>query len=91
VEARSPVSELSQIYDDDSTRVETSPDAVQCEAVINMQFLSAGQQSALLLKLAYRHPQLVLTLILEDELLLPAGDVTAANSPPKVADPTALT
>jgi hypothetical protein len=48
---------------DEHSRAEIPPDAVQCEAVINVQFLSLEQQSALLLKLAYRHPEMVLPLL----------------------------
>jgi len=66
------MSGLSQVSDRHPTRVELQPDAARCEAVIDIQFLSARQQSALLLKLAYQHSDIVLPLIRETE---PADDI----------------
>ena len=63
MEAKGPMRQLLQMHDEHSTRAEIPPDAVRCEAVINIQCLSIEQQSALLLKLAYRHPEVVLPLL----------------------------
>ena len=63
MEAKGPMRQPLQMHDEHSTRAEMPPDAVHCEAVINIQFLSVEQQSALLLKLAYQHPEAVLSLL----------------------------
>ena len=72
--------QLSRIFDRYSPDRRAQPDAIRSEAVVNIQFLSAGQQSALLLKLAYRHPGIVLALIAEGEL---SSHTAASKSTPR--------
>ena len=59
------MSASSQVREGRLLPVELQPDAARCETVIDIQFLSAQQQSAILLKPAYRHPDIVLPLIWE--------------------------